>query len=45
MKCARTMALLHQGYEGLLYVAPERFFAGGFQSLMENLRPQLLAVG
>jgi ATP-dependent DNA helicase RecQ len=40
----QTMAQLHQGYVGLLYVAPERFFAAGFQSLMEKLRPRLLAV-
>jgi ATP-dependent DNA helicase RecQ len=39
-----AMAQLHQGFEGLLYVAPERFFAGGFQSLMEQLRPRFLAV-
>jgi len=40
----QVMAELHQGYAGLLYVAPERFFAGGFQSLMEKMRPRLLAV-
>jgi ATP-dependent DNA helicase RecQ len=40
----QTMAQLHEGYAGLLYVAPERFFAAGFQSLMEKLRPRLLAV-
>jgi ATP-dependent DNA helicase RecQ len=40
----QTMAQLHQGYAGLLYVAPERFFAAGFQSLMEKLQPRLLAV-
>ena len=32
----QVMAELHQGYAGLLYVAPERFFAAGFQSLMEK---------
>jgi ATP-dependent DNA helicase RecQ len=40
----QTMAQLHQDYAGLLYVAPERFFAAGFQSVMEKLRPRLLAV-
>jgi ATP-dependent DNA helicase RecQ len=40
----QTMAQLHQGYAGLLYVAPERFFAAGFQSLMEKMQPRLLAV-
>ena len=40
----QTMAQLHQGYTGLLYVAPERFFAAGFQSVMEKLKPRLLAV-
>jgi ATP-dependent DNA helicase RecQ len=39
-----TMTQLHEGYAGLLYVAPERFFAGGFQSVMEKLKPRLLAV-
>ena len=39
-----TLAQLHQGFDGLLYVAPERFFAVGFQSVMENLRPKLIAV-
>jgi ATP-dependent DNA helicase RecQ len=39
-----TVAQLHQNYAGLLYVAPERFFAASFQSIMEKLRPRLLAV-
>src|SRR5581483_2236057 len=39
-----VIAQLHQGFEGLLYVAPERFFAGSFQSVMETLKPKLLAV-
>ncbi len=39
-----VLAGLHQGFEGLLYVAPERFFTGGFQSLMEKLEPKLFAI-
>src|SRR5262249_26257556 len=35
---------LQSGFKGLLYVAPERFFAGSFQSLMRTLRPKLLAI-
>src|SRR5687767_7626755 len=35
---------LEGGFEGLLYVAPERFFAGDFLSLMERLKPGLFAV-
>jgi ATP-dependent DNA helicase RecQ len=40
----QAMADLHDGFEGLLYVAPERFFAESFQPLMQKLRPKLLAV-
>ena len=40
----QVMAELEDGFEGLLYVAPERLFAGNFQHLMEKLRPKLLAV-
>lgn len=39
-----VLAKLHDGFEGLLYVAPERLFAGNFQSLVQKLRPILLAV-
>jgi ATP-dependent DNA helicase RecQ len=39
-----VMAELSNGYEGLLYVAPERLFAPNFQSLLEKLRPRILAV-
>src|SRR5687767_11810474 len=35
---------LQQGFEGLLYVAPERFFAPNFQSLIPALKPKLFAV-
>jgi ATP-dependent DNA helicase RecQ len=40
----QTMNELAQGFEGLLYVAPERFWAADFQELMPTLRPKLLAV-
>jgi ATP-dependent DNA helicase RecQ len=40
----QVIAQLEQGYAGLLYVAPERFFSAGFQSVMERLQPRLLAV-
>ncbi len=39
-----VLAQLHAGFEGLLYVAPERFFAGSFQGVIEKLKPKLLAV-
>src|SRR5205823_8766707 len=32
------------GFTGLLYLAPERFFAGSFQNVMEELRPSLFAI-
>jgi ATP-dependent DNA helicase RecQ len=40
----QVLGELEQGFEGLLYVAPERFFAANFQALMEKLRPKLFAV-
>jgi ATP-dependent DNA helicase RecQ len=40
----QTMSELAQGFEGLLYVAPERFWAGDFQELMPSLRPKLFAI-
>ncbi len=39
-----VIAQLHQGFEGLLYVAPERFFAPNFQSIIPQLRPKLFAI-
>jgi ATP-dependent DNA helicase RecQ len=39
-----VMAELNDGFQGLLYVAPERLFAPNFQPLLEKLRPKLLAV-
>jgi ATP-dependent DNA helicase RecQ len=35
---------LHNGFSGLLYVAPERFVAPSFQPLLEKLRPKLFAI-
>jgi ATP-dependent DNA helicase RecQ len=35
---------IENGFEGLLYVAPERFFAPNFQPLMRKLNVKLLAV-
>jgi ATP-dependent DNA helicase RecQ len=40
----KVIAQLHQGFQGLLYVAPERFFAQSFQSTLEQLRPKLFAI-
>ena len=39
-----TLAKLHAGFTGLLYLAPERCFAPNFQSTLEQLQPQLLAI-
>src|SRR5688572_10510774 len=35
---------IEAGFEGLLYVAPERFFAPSFEPMLDRLRPKLLAV-
>src|SRR5438270_14094589 len=35
---------LHGGFEGLLYVAPERFFALNFQSLIQKLKVKVFAI-
>jgi ATP-dependent DNA helicase RecQ len=40
----QVQAEVEAGFEGLLYVAPERFFAASFQPVLEQLRPKLLAV-
>jgi ATP-dependent DNA helicase RecQ len=40
----QTMAEVKAGFEGLLYVAPERFFAGDFMALMPKLKPHLFVV-
>ncbi|MGB7156813.1 MAG: ATP-dependent DNA helicase RecQ [Tepidisphaeraceae bacterium] len=39
-----VVAQIHHGFEGLLYVAPERFFAPNFQSLLPTLKPKLFAI-
>jgi ATP-dependent DNA helicase RecQ len=39
-----VIAQLHQGYKGLLYLAPERCFAPNFQSTLDQLQPALLAI-
>lgn len=39
-----TMQQLRDGFEGLLYVAPERFGAPDFQEVVSRVRPRLLAV-
>src|SRR4051812_31323810 len=35
---------IRNGFAGLLYVAPERFFSPNFQSLLPTLKPGLLAI-
>jgi ATP-dependent DNA helicase RecQ len=40
----QVMAEVEAGFEGLLYVAPERFFAGDFMALMPRLKPRLFVV-
>lgn len=39
-----VMAELNDGFEGLLYIAPERLLAAHFQPMLQRLRPKLLAV-
>ena len=39
-----VMSELENGFTGLLYVAPERFFASNFQPLLRTLRPRFLAI-
>jgi len=40
----KVLARLDDGFAGLLYVAPERFAAAGFQSRLPRLRPRLYAI-
>lgn len=40
----QVMSELADGFDGLLYVAPERFFAADFAELMPRLKPKLFAV-
>lgn len=39
-----TLQKLRSGFRGILYVAPERFAAPSFQSLMGELKPRLFVV-
>ncbi|HEX4054458.1 MAG TPA: ATP-dependent DNA helicase RecQ [Tepidisphaeraceae bacterium] len=39
-----VMAELNNGFEGLLYIAPERLLAAHFQPMLQRLKPRLLAV-
>jgi ATP-dependent DNA helicase RecQ len=39
-----AMAQVREGFNGLLYVAPERFFAADFAPLLETLKPKFIAV-
>jgi ATP-dependent DNA helicase RecQ len=40
----QVMSEVEAGFDGLLYVAPERFFAGDFMALMGKLKPKLFVV-
>ena len=40
----QVIADLHQDFNGLLYVAPERFFSGNFLSMLAALKPTLFAI-
>ncbi|HEX4793811.1 MAG TPA: ATP-dependent DNA helicase RecQ [Humisphaera sp.] len=40
----QTLAELERGFNGLLYVAPERFVAADFQELMPRLKVKFLAI-
>ena len=40
----QTMRELEEGFEGLLYVAPERFSSPDFQDLVTRIKPKLLAI-
>src|SRR5438552_12712328 len=39
-----AIAQIENGFEGLLYVAPERFFAPNFQDVLAKLKVKVLAV-
>jgi len=40
----QVIAELNEGFNGLLYLAPERLLAANFQATLQRLRPALLAV-
>jgi len=39
-----TLRKIHDGFEGILYVAPERFAAPSFRALLPQLKPRLFVV-
>ncbi len=40
----KVLTKLQEGFRGLLYIAPERFFVGSFQRLLPELKPSLFVV-
>jgi len=40
----KVLAKLEEGFRGLLYIAPERFFVQSFQRLLPQLKPSLFVV-
>ncbi|HZZ41881.1 MAG TPA: ATP-dependent DNA helicase RecQ [Tepidisphaeraceae bacterium] len=40
----KILQQLDEGFEGLLYVAPERFFSASFQPMLRKLKVKLMAV-
>ncbi len=40
----QVIEAMRDGYEGLLYVAPERFYAANFQAAMVDLKPRLFVI-
>jgi len=43
-KQRETLRKIHDGFEGILYVAPERFAAPSFRTLLPQLKPRLFVV-
>lgn len=41
---SQVFSQLRQGFDGLLYLAPERFAAASFQRVLPNLKPRLLVI-
>src|ERR1700678_688206 len=41
---SQVVSKLKQGFDGLLYLAPERFSAASFQRILPQLQPRLLVV-
>jgi ATP-dependent DNA helicase RecQ len=40
----KVIAELTTGFEGLLYIAPERLLSANFQAMLQRLRPKLFAI-